>query len=192
MAARIQREKGQLRAIEAARLLIASGREVDLRIVGDGDTEPCCEAIERAGLGSAVTLAGFVSNLDGEYLDSHLALSCSRIEAMGRMTAEAMSFALPVVGCDSLGTAEIVQHEMTGLLCDGSAAEIARAVERLIVRPDEARHIGLQAQEFARRTFADETCTRAALEVLRRVCARSVSTAPYLGAVPQLAGASER
>jgi glycosyltransferase involved in cell wall biosynthesis len=67
-----------------------------------------------------------------------------------------------------MGTAELIEHEVTGLLCDGSPAEIARAVIRLTGHPEEARALGRRAQRFARRTFSNERCTRASLDVLRR------------------------
>ena len=170
--ARVRAEKGQLVAIAAVRLLRAAGRDVVLRLVGDGDLRACAAAIARAGVADAVTLAGFVADVDAEYRQADVVLSCSRIEAMGRTTAEAMSYGLPVVGCDRLGTAELIRHGDTGLLCDGSPAALARAVEQLIAQPDAAREFGRRAQAYARQHFTDERCTEALLAVLRRVCAR--------------------
>jgi len=39
---------------------------------------------------------------------------CSRHEAMGRVTVEAMSACLPVIGFDNGGTAELIEHERSG------------------------------------------------------------------------------
>ena len=166
---RVHLEKGQVSAIEATAILAAAGHDVELRILGDGDLSPCEEAIDRLRLGSIVTLAGFVADLDREYRAADIALSCTLLEGMGRATAEAMSYGLPFVGCDSLGTAELVRHGITGLLCDGSPRAIARKVERLIARPDEARRMGLRARAFAGRRFSDE-------RVLRGACACSAAS----------------
>lgn len=188
--ARMRPEKGQLVAIEAVRLLRTAGRDVVLRLVGDGDVDACADAIARRGLGDAVTLTGFVADVDAEYRQADVALNCARFEAMGRTTAEAMSYGLPVVGCDHMGTAELIRDGDTGLLCDGSAGAFARAVEQIIAQPDAARAIGQRAQVYARQHFADERCTQAILAVLQRVAPRP-GTAPRHGRAASASAASE-
>jgi glycosyltransferase involved in cell wall biosynthesis len=172
LAGRVIPSKGQLIAIEAMRMLVGRGLDVRLRILGDGELEPCRAAIERAGLRDAVTLAGFVDDLDADYRRAHLALACARFEAMGRTTAEAMSYGLPVVGCDSAGTAELIRHGETGLLYDGSAEGLAAAVQWLAARPEAAAQMGQRAREDAQRRFTDEQCLRATLDVIDRACGR--------------------
>ncbi len=171
LAGRVQAEKQQVTAIEATHRLIAAGYDVGLRIVGDGDLDACAAAITRLGLEAVVTLAGFIADLDPEYRQADIVLTCSRIEGMGRTTAEAMTYGLPVVGCDRMGTAELIEHEVTGLLCDGSAPELARAIERLVTEPQLARRLGDRAREAAHGRFTDERCTRATLDVLDGVAA---------------------
>jgi glycosyltransferase involved in cell wall biosynthesis len=163
--------KGQLAAIEATRRLRDRGHDVRLRLVGDGDVAACAAAIARHGLGAAVTLAGFVAELDAEYRRADVVLSCSPIEGMGRTTAEGMSYALPVVGCDSLATPELLEHYVSGLLCDGSGAGIAAALHRLRREPDLGRRLGRRARAVAQARFTDEGCAAACLAVLARVAA---------------------
>ena len=186
LAGRLEAEKRQLTAIEATNRLITAGHDVELRIVGDGELETCTAAIGRLGLHGVVTLAGFVADLDTEYRRADIALTCSPIEGMGRTTAEAMSYGLPVVGCDRMGTAELIEHEVTGLLYDGSAGGLARAVERLVEQPRLARCLGERARGLARDRFSNERCTRETLEVLYRVRRESPTTPEAL------AGARDR
>lgn len=167
--ARFRPEKGQVAAIEATHRLRAAGHDVRLRIVGDGDRAAAAATIARLGLGAVVTLADFAADVDPEYRQADVVLSCSRIEGMGRVTAEGMSYGLPVIGCASLGTPEVLQHEETGLLCDGSAAGIASALLRLLRDPALARRLGERAQGVARERFSDERCVAASLAVLARV-----------------------
>lgn len=169
---RVIPSKGQLVAIEAMRMLVERGRDVRLSILGDGELETCRTAVERSGLRDVVRLAGFVDDLDAHYRQAHLALACARVEAMGRTTAEAMSYGLPVVGRDDTGTAELIRHETTGLLYDGTAEGLAAAVEWIVTHPDAASRMGRRAQEEARRRFADERCFADTLDVIARVCAR--------------------
>lgn len=181
--ARVRPEKGQLAAIDAVRLLIAEGHAVQLRLAGDGDLEPCRQAIARRGLTEAVSVIGFVADLDGEYRDADAVLSTSPIEGMGRTTAEAMAYGLPVIGCAALGTPELLEHEVTGLLCDGSPAGIAAAVRRLLREPALARALGDRARRVARERFTDERCTAACLAVLARVL-RNRTRADRIGGPP--------
>jgi glycosyltransferase involved in cell wall biosynthesis len=166
---RVIPSKGQLTAIEAMRMLVERGHDVRLRILGDGELQPCRAAIERFGLQDVVTLAGFVDDLDADYRQAHLALACAPLEAMGRTTVEAMSYGLPVIGYGATGTAELIRHEVTGLLYDGSAQDLARAVERLAASPDAIRQMGQRGREEALRRFSDDGCVRATLEVIDRV-----------------------
>ncbi|MEO8601156.1 MAG: glycosyltransferase family 4 protein [bacterium] len=166
---RVREDKGQLAAIEATQRLITAGHDVELRIVGDGESLLCEDAIARLGLRDAVTLTGIVADLEAEYRQADMALACSTIEGMGRTTAEAMSYGLPVVGFRGLGTTEMIEHDVTGLLCDASAAALARAVEGLVMQPDVARRLGDRARLAAQRRFSNEQYTRASLDVLRRV-----------------------
>jgi glycosyltransferase involved in cell wall biosynthesis len=163
---RLQAEKGQRTAVEAMRVLVDAGHDVELRIVGDGDAGPCEEAIERCGLRDVVTMVGFVLDLDTEYRRAHIALSCSRIEAMGRTTVEAMSYGLPVVACGSMGTRELIEDGVNGLLCDGSPAAFAAAIGSLLERPDAARRLGERARADVQSHFSEEACVRKALSVL--------------------------
>lgn len=167
--ARLHPEKGQLAAVEAVHQLRAAGHDVRLRLVGDGPAEAIAAAIAGGELGAAVTLVGFASDLDAEYRQADVVLSCSPIEGMGRVTAEGMSYGLPVVGCARFGTPELLRHDETGLLCDGSADGIAAAVARLVREPQLGRRLGARAQQVARERFTDERCVAACLAVLGHV-----------------------
>lgn len=171
--ARIHPSKGQLTAIAATQVLRAAGHDVELHIVGDGELAACEAEIAQRSLGGAVTLAGFRADLDAEYRQASVVLNCSRYEGMGRTTIEAMTYGLPVVGNDDMGNAELIQHGVTGLLYDGSAAGMADAVGRLLREPEMARQIGARARRFAQRGFSNERCTQRALAILERVCSAS-------------------
>lgn len=59
---------------------------------------------------------------------------CFRYEAMGRVTAEAMAAALPVIGYNSGGTPELIENEVTGLLYEGGYKELAQCMARFADR----------------------------------------------------------
>jgi glycosyltransferase involved in cell wall biosynthesis len=50
---------------------------------------------------------------------------CSKNEALGRVTIEAMSRGTPVIGFDNAGTSEIIKHAYNGFLYKEGASELS-------------------------------------------------------------------
>lgn len=76
-------------------------------------------------------------------------------EPFGRVIVEGMLAGKPVIASHAGGAAEIVQHEVTGLLVDpGSASELADALMRLHNDSKFAHDIARQAQQTAQDTYA--------------------------------------
>lgn len=77
-------------------------------------------------------------------------LVCSRAEAFGRVTAEAMLAWTPVVGARSGATPELIRDHQEGLLYEpGDHRDLARKIEYLIQHPEEARQMGKQGYKRA-------------------------------------------
>ncbi|MCU1351199.1 MAG: kanE [Acidimicrobiales bacterium] len=71
-------------------------------------------------------------------------------EDYGLTAVEAMHHGRPLVVCrDGGGLADLVQHEVTGLVVDPDARSIADAVERLVADRDLAAGLGAAARERA-------------------------------------------
>ncbi|KAL0319210.1 UNVERIFIED_CONTAM: N-acetyl-alpha-D-glucosaminyl L-malate synthase [Sesamum angustifolium] len=71
-------------------------------------------------------------------------------ETFGRVTIEAMAFGLPVLGTDSGGTREIVEHNVTGLLHPLGrlgAKVLARNLEFLLQNPSARQEMGERGRE---------------------------------------------
>lgn len=75
---------------------------------------------------------------------------------MGRVTVEAMAACLPVIGRNSGGTPELIDHGETGLLYDGSIDELAAGMERLASQPDLSREMGRSGWKIAADRFVVE------------------------------------
>ena len=52
-------------------------------------------------------------------------LMCAKNEALGRVTIEAMSKGVPVIGYDNAGTSEIIKHGYNGLLYSHGSATLS-------------------------------------------------------------------
>ena len=161
--------KGQLEAVEALTILIHRGYDVRLVIAGGGRDRDLRERIARSGIADRVELLGFVEEVLPLYFRSHAMLMCSRNEAMGRVTVEAMACGLPVIGHASGGTPELVENDVTGLLYTGGASDLADRMIQLVVDAALARRLGDAASLTAQERFSVERCAQEVLGVYRSV-----------------------
>ncbi|KZV56086.1 hypothetical protein F511_06103 [Dorcoceras hygrometricum] len=77
-------------------------------------------------------------------------------ETFGRVTIEAMAFGLPVLGTDSGGTKEIVEHNITGLLHRvgrPGAQILARNLEFLLQNPSARREMGTKGRQKVKKMY---------------------------------------
>jgi glycosyltransferase involved in cell wall biosynthesis len=86
-----------------------------------------------AHLQSDARFVGFQKNLGDWLVASDIAVVPSHVEPLGNATLEAMSYALPVIGCAVGGIPEMLIHEQTGLLVPShNPRELAVALATLI------------------------------------------------------------
>lgn len=77
-------------------------------------------------------------------------------ETFGRVTIEAMAFGLPVLGTDSGGTREIVEHNVTGLLHPlgrPGTQVLAKNLEFLLQNPAARQEMGMRGREKAEKMY---------------------------------------
>ncbi len=169
LAGLIHASKGQEEAIRAMAILRGTNPDVRLLIAGDGKAAHLVKLISELGLGRHVELAGFVKDLRPLFLSSHALLMCSRNEAMGRVTVEAMGSGLPVIGHASGGTPELLEDGRTGLLYPGGASVLAERMAALVADRTKARELGINAMHSAAERFNVERYASDVLEVYRSV-----------------------
>ena len=98
------------------------------------------------------------------------ALMCSRKEACGRVTMEAMLPGTPVVGTDSGGTAELIRNGVDGFLyAPSDDAMLAEKLAWFIEHPEEASQLGEAARESMTARLAADPYDERVLEVCRRL-----------------------
>ena len=174
---RMRPGKGQEIAIEAAALLAKRGVPVRLRMVGRspaGYRDHLEAAIREAGLGRSVSLEPFTDDPGALLYSCDVVLMCSRNEAFGRVTIEAMKAGRPVIGSRSGGTTELIDDGVTGWLYDpddsGSLADrIAEASQDRL----QLRAMGERARLWAVETFSEGRYGDAIYQQLLRAVARA-------------------
>jgi glycosyltransferase involved in cell wall biosynthesis len=161
---RFRASKGQADAIRAFATVARRFPQVRLILVGDaGGTgeqtyyDDCRSLAVKSDVADRVEFWGYVSDPEQAFLAADAVLMCSRNEAMGRVTAEAMSACRPVIGFDSGGTSELIEPERTGLLYSGGAADLSLCMLRYVEAPKEARLHGDAAWFAARARHSTET-----------------------------------
>jgi glycosyltransferase involved in cell wall biosynthesis len=168
---RILPSKGQLEAVSAISEAVKKGANIELIIMGSVQSAEYLNKIHNKindkGLTNRVKIIGYKSN-PGDYMNAaDVLLMCSKNEAFGRVTAEAMELGKVVVGSDSGATSEIINEMETGLLYKPS--DIIELSDKLLLLNDNKHlidEIGNKAKLFVKNNFNHESYEMAILKVI--------------------------
>ena len=172
---------GRLEADKRVDALVAAvphvlARVPDCRFVvaGSGSLGPALRAQARSlGIGHAVSFPGEVPDSGEALAGAHVYANPSFVESFGIATAEAMGYALPVVGMAAGGTAELVEHGATGLLVEGGdPAAFGAAIAELAGAPERAARLGAAARERALAHFGMERTVEQTAALYQRLAVR--------------------
>lgn len=173
---RFRPSKGQDVAIRAFARLADGPPAVRLLLVGGaggtGDQaylDHCRDLAAGLGVADRVEFWGYIPDPERAFLAADAALMCSRSEAMGRVTAEAMSCCRPVIGYAAGGTPELIADGTTGRLYHGGADELAGVMAEYLAAPALAWEHGAAGWAVARRRHSVEGYVAQVLEVIRGV-----------------------
>jgi glycosyltransferase involved in cell wall biosynthesis len=169
---RLTKQKGVDLLLHALAKLPAA---ITLDIVGEGVEKAALESLARElGLASRVRWHGVQAH--GElvrfYRSAAAVIVPSAGEGLGLVAAEAMLCETPVVGFESGGLPDVVQHDRTGLLVrERSADALADAIEQLFARPDRGQALGAAGRLHSLATFAPESVARRYVDIYRAAIA---------------------
>ncbi len=174
---RLQPWKGQDRLLRAQALLRDRGHRMHLVIVG-GDAWGLSSdyaaslpgLISELGLEADVTMTGQVPDA-GPYVEQFdVLVNASDPEPFGIVLLEGMSRGVAVVGVDSGGPAEFLEHGRTGILARSGAPEaMADALEELLVSDERRAEIARAGLESYQTDFTDAAMRRRFFSNLQRV-----------------------
>ena len=108
--------------------------------------------VERLGVGERVALLGWVDDDDlVRRLQGALAVVYAPVdEDYGFVTLQAFLAGVPVItAADAGGVLEWVEHEVTGLVTDGTPSGVAAAIDRLAADRELARKLGAAGRDRA-------------------------------------------
>ena len=148
-------------AVRAAGELVRRGRDVELLLVGMPFRKWYQEHLQRVirdkGLLDRVSMTGYMDDPSAVLDEADLLVVCSRMEAFGRVTVEAMLHGKPVVATRSGGSPEIVTPGCNGMLYEpGDYRGLADNLETFCRNRSLLGEYGRNARDFASRTFTEE------------------------------------
>ena len=152
--------KGYDDALRALAPVVATGRDVRYRIVGEGaELEKLAFVIDDLGLGDAVELLGAQSQ---DAIREHLVWAdvfvlSSLSEGISNAVLEAMASGLPVISTDAGGMAEAIESGVDGVIVPvGDHRAMRQAIEQLADDADLRRRLGAKATERIATSFGIE------------------------------------
>ncbi|MFI3319051.1 MAG: glycosyltransferase family 4 protein [Rikenellaceae bacterium] len=137
-----------------------------LLLIGKIDPRYREELVRRAAdlkVGDRVEFLPYAEDIDRYYQEAAGYLMCSPNEAMGRVTVEALFNGCPVIGYNSGGTKEIIEHGATGLLFT-TAQECADAMVA-VLDSDMAMRLAKNGHALVRDSFSEEAYRGSILKV---------------------------
>lgn len=149
---RIDRQKNLFGLVRSFQLICEKYPDYHLAIYGKGDQEePLAEYIRQQHLADRVFLRPHDSHVHKLVRDAAMFVSFADYEGISNSMLEAMALGMPVVctDCPAGGTRMMIRHNINGLLVPvGDEEEMARAMEYMILHPEQAREMGMKASEI--------------------------------------------
>ena len=146
--ARLSKEKGIERAIEAVKRCVKKGYQLHYHIVGSGDQAvPLKKLTEDYGLENAVTFYGNQNNPYPYIKNADLFLLPSYHEAAPMVFDEAACLGVPVLATETTSTDEMITESGSGFVCENSQNGIADGLIKVLKKPDSLIEIKKALQQ---------------------------------------------
>lgn len=171
--ARLEREKSVETLIAAMESVLAASPAAVCVIAGEGSQKAALlTQIAGSGLGNAVRLIGFRSDVLALMNAADVFVLPSPREPFGLVLIEAMSVGKPVIATRAGGPLEIVVEGETGLLvAPSSSGEMGRAIIELVRDADLRRRMGVAGHARFLEKFTVERMTRATVAAYEKALA---------------------
>jgi len=164
--------KGHRHLVDAAGLVVRDVSDARFVIVGEGPLKPALERqIRGLHLDKHVTLTGFRNDALSLLKGFDLFVMSSTTEGLGTSMLDAMACGKAVIGTDTGGIPEVVDHDRTGLLVPPRDAHaLADAIVRLLQDPERRERYALAGGRRVREQFTVERMAAGTLAVYEDVC----------------------
>ena len=130
-----------------------------LILVGEGPERMSAVGVARQlGVADKIRHLGNQEDIESIIPCADLVFQPSEHESFGLVPLEAMACQVPVIATASGGIREVVEHGVTGYLCEvGDTDAMANYAIELLTNPDHAREMGIRGRQRAIALFSKET-----------------------------------
>ncbi|MDP5130696.1 MAG: glycosyltransferase family 4 protein [Paraglaciecola sp.] len=165
--ARLDSIKNQAMMIQAFAMLRDTHSQLRLLIVGDGPEMNTLRALtQQLNVVDYVIFAGFKSPAIDYMAIIELFLLPSLSEGTSMTLLEAMSLGIPCIVSDAGGNAEVIAHNLNGLvLTENTAAHLAKAIEYYLTNKQALIDAGTQARLRFEQLFSAKQMVSAFTEI---------------------------
>ncbi|MBR3354980.1 MAG: glycosyltransferase family 4 protein [Oscillospiraceae bacterium] len=171
MVGTINESKGQAHAIEACKRLVDKGfKDFIVTIVGDMTkyAQSLKDKAESLGIADYVKFVGLQKNTVKYYHHADIVLVCSRFEAFGRVTVEAMMGGCVVIGANTGGTVELIEDSKTGYLYEsGNVDSLVKKIIYVLENKKIANEVAKSGQTYMLSNMTAEKNADAIYDVYR-------------------------
>ncbi|MCO4096703.1 glycosyltransferase family 4 protein [Macrococcoides canis] len=153
---RIVPGKGLIELINACRILKQKEINFKLEIYGSGDEryiDQLKKLANQYSLNRNIYFKGFTNNINQIWQNSDIALVCTKAEAFGRVTIEAMVNQTLVIGANTGGTIELIGNNRGLLYEQGNSDDLAQKIIVAINNKDMSREMVESAYEYVKQNF---------------------------------------
>jgi glycosyltransferase involved in cell wall biosynthesis len=177
--ANLRRVKGLIPFVEAAAQIRAVWPQAEFAIAGEGELRSTLEQLAaELGLANSLILPGSLENIAGFLATLDVAVLPSLAEGMPNALLEYMAAGRAIVATSVGATVQLIEDRVTGLLVPpGDSSALARAVVRLLKRPDLARKLGETARRRIFERYSREIMVRRFETFYRRLVGEETARA---------------
>ena len=170
----VENNKGQFEAVKAVNELNKKGIEFTLYVVGPIlDTKYHSQImiyVQQNNLQKNIIWVGETDDVDLIRKKCGIALVCSKYEAFGRVTAEAMTIGEIVIGANVGATAEIISDGYNGILYDiDSTYDLCEKIKRIIIDKDKYYKIIDNAKNTVDTKYTKEQCITKVSQLYKQI-----------------------
>ena len=159
--------KGQEEAIRAFKEVVEKYEKCRLLIAGGGEFQRQLVRLVAELKVDHVEFLGFVKDPFEFYAQIDVALVCSKHEAFGRVTVEAMACSLPVIGYSNAGTLELIEEQETGFFYKDGVPDLAEKMVRMVSHPELRERFGERASKIVQKKYTTEFYAESVYKVLK-------------------------
>ncbi|MFL7040947.1 glycosyltransferase [Vibrio lentus] len=156
---RLVKQKNIDDILEALRILIDRGCEVDLDIIGEGvERERLVSLTDKLKIGKFVNFLGLKKDVSQYYLSSHLTVLSSFNEGFPNVLIESLSYGIPVVSYDCpSGPSEIIIDGTNGFLVEHlNVNKLAEGLEKALKHNWDKNELLHSIQKYERSKVIDQ------------------------------------